>query len=326
MLTRPAAFYDAKANLERILAAISEAAENGAKLAVFSELALSGYPFHIWALPYHGASRDRHELELELIPWRTEQIPYIQSFYKEGAVEADGPEYQQLRSACISAGIRAVVGFSERCDGSLFMSQWIIGPDGETIVRRKLKPTSLERVVFGEGDGSDLRVHDTELGRLGALQCWEHTQPLIKYAMASQHEEIHCAGWPVFPPVLPHHSLCGGNRAVIEAYSIETGTYNVFVSSILSEQNLDKIFGDKEPTLPLGGGYSGVVDPEGKVIAVSDPDKDEIVYADVDLDFCYKAKSILDPLGHYSRPDVFEVCAFASPHGLAADTCAAGPL
>ena len=92
-----------------------------------------------------------------------------------------------------------VMGHSEKHGGSLYMGQWIIGPDGETIAqRRKLKPTHVERTVFGEGDGSDLAVHDTPLGRVGALCCWEHLQPLSKYAMYAQNEQVHIAAWPSF--------------------------------------------------------------------------------------------------------------------------------
>ncbi|GAA5893528.1 hypothetical protein JCM6882_007844 [Rhodosporidiobolus microsporus] len=291
-----AVYYDAQANLELIKNAIGEAAAGGARLVVFSELALSGYPFHIWALPYH------------------EQLPYIQSFYSGAAVEADGPEAQALAACCKLHGIRAVVGFSEREGGSLFMSQWIISPEGELVVRRKLKPTSLERILYGEGDGSDIRVHETELGRLGALQCWEHAQCLIKYAMSSQHEEIHCASWPVFPAELPHQSLSvAGNSALLTAYAIETGTFVVSASSFFTEQNLKKLFGDKPPALSLGGGYTCILGPEGETLARAPPDQSSIIYSEVDLDLCYRAKSILDPLGHYSRTDVFQVHIDTAP-------------
>ncbi|BGP13503.1 hypothetical protein JCM10213_000689 [Rhodosporidiobolus nylandii] len=304
-----AVFYDAQANLARILTAIEEAAATGARLVVFSELALSGYPFHIWTLPYH------------------EQLPFVQDFYSKAAVEADGPEVQALIACCRQNSIRAVVGFSERDGGSLYMSQCIISPSGEAIVRRKLKPTSLERIVYGEGDGSDIKVHETELGRLSVLQCWEHAQPILTYAMASQHTELHAASWPVFPAQLPHNSLSqAGNSAILTAYAIQTGAFVVSASSFFTEQNLKKLFGEKEPALALGGGYTTILDPEGRTLAVAASDKAEIIYADVDLDLCYKAKSVLDPLGHYSRTDVFQVHFDTTPrhtvrvgaHGAAA--------
>ncbi|GAA5954433.1 hypothetical protein JCM8115_004589 [Rhodotorula mucilaginosa] len=283
-------FHDASANLPRILAAIEEAANNGARLVVFSELALSGYPFFIWALPYG------------------DQLAHTGDFYRKAAVEADGPESEAIRRCCMQNRIRAVVGFSERDGGSLFMSQWICGPDGSMTVRRKLRPTSVERIVYGDGDGSDIRVHKTEVGNLGILQCWEHAQSLLKYAMSSQHEEVHAASWPVFPAELPHHSLSReANSALLTAYAIETGTFVVSASSFLTEQNLDETFRDKEKMLSPGGGFTTILDPEGRTLALAAPDRNEVIYADVDLDLCYKARAVLDPTGHYSRPDIFQV-------------------
>ncbi|GJN93347.1 hypothetical protein Rhopal_006400-T1 [Rhodotorula paludigena] len=247
-----AVFYDAQANLVKIIALIEEAAAAGAKLVVFSELALSGYPFHIWLKPYH------------------EQIPYIEDFYTKAAVEADGLEMRALQATCVAHRIRAVIGFSERDGGSLFMSQWLIGPDGDVVVRRKLKPTSLERIVYGEGDGSDIRVHETELGRVGLLQCWQ------------------------------------GNSAILTAYAIETGTFVVSASSYFSQQNLDKLFGAQGGPLTAGSGWTTIIDPEGRTLATAEHDKTCIIYADINLDACYKAKSVLDPLGHYARRDVFQ--------------------
>lgn len=136
----------------------------------------------------------------------------------------------------------------------------------------------------------------------------EHAQSLLKYAMSSQHEEVHCASWPVFPSELPHHSLSrSSNAAVLTAYAVETGTFVVSASSFLSPQNLEKVFGEKEKILSLGGGYTTILDPEGRTLALAEPDKNEIIYAHVDLDACYKARSMLDPTGHYSRTDVFQV-------------------
>lgn len=301
------------------------------------ELALSGYPFHIWLKPYH------------------EQLPYIEDFYTKAAVEADGLEMRALQATCVAHRIRAVIGFSERDGGSLFMSQWLIGPDGDVVVRRKLKPTSLERIVYGEGDVRVLvLVHlsvtlltwaanrgptfacmkrswdESAFCSAGCvspacseglpnflLMFWlpyfanlpkqEHAQSILKYAMSSQHEELHCASWPVFPAQLPHHSLSQqGNSAILTAYAIETGTFVVSASSYFSQQNLDKLFGAQGGPLTVGSGWTTIIDPEGRTLATAEHDKTCVIYANIDLDACYKAKSVLDPLGHYARRDVFQ--------------------
>lgn len=136
----------------------------------------------------------------------------------------------------------------------------------------------------------------------------EHAQSLLKYAMSSQHEEVHAASWPVFPAELPHHSLSReANSALLTAYAIETGTFVVSASSFLTQQNIDETFRDKEKMLSPGGGFTTILDPEGRTLALAAPDRNEVVYADLDLDLCYKARAVLDPTGHYSRPDVFQV-------------------
>jgi hypothetical protein len=120
-----------------------------------AELALSGYPFHVWALPYAGPSLfsfPSRRQDLAYLLELADQIPLITDFYTKAAVEADGAEMEAIRACCTKNSIRAVVGFSERDGGSLYMSQWIIGPEGDVVVRRKFRPTSLERIVFGDGD------------------------------------------------------------------------------------------------------------------------------------------------------------------------------
>jgi aliphatic nitrilase len=126
--------------------------------------------------------------------------------------------------------IFVVMGLSERAGGSLYIAQWIIGPNGETIAqRRKLKPTHAERTVFGEGDGSHRAVHDVAIGRLGALCCWEHLQPLSKYAMYAQNEQIHVVSWPTFSLYGPFAHALGAevNNAAGQIYAVEGSCFVV---------------------------------------------------------------------------------------------------
>ncbi len=150
--------FDLDAGVEKAVALIDEAGRAGAKIINFPEVWLPGYPWWIWLNP-----------------------PAV------------------IRAAARRNNIHIVMGVSEREGGSLYMAQWHYGPEGEVVWRRrKLKPTHVERSVFGEGDGSDIIVTQTNFGRVGALCCWEHLQPLSKYAMFSQDEQIHCAAWPSF--------------------------------------------------------------------------------------------------------------------------------
>src|ERR1700692_2994184 len=175
-------WLDLDATVDKTIALIEQAAAQGAKLIAFPETFIPGYPWQIrLGAPAWAIGRG-----------------FVQRYF-DNALSFHSPQADKIRKAVKRANLTAVIGLSERDGGSLYIAQWLIAPDGETIAkRRKLRPTHAERTVFGEGDGSDLAVHDLELGRLGALCCWEHIQPLTKYAMYAQNEQVHIAAWPSF--------------------------------------------------------------------------------------------------------------------------------
>src|SRR3981081_4547890 len=161
---------------DKTVSLIEQAAEQGAKLIAVPETCLPGYPWQIWlGAPAWAIGRG-----------------FVQRYF-DNSLSYDSAQAEKIRQAVKRAKLTAVIGVSEADGGSLYMGQWLIGPDGETIAkRRKLRPTHAERTVFGEGDGSDLAVHDrADVGRLGALCCWEHLQPLSKYAMYAQNDKVH---------------------------------------------------------------------------------------------------------------------------------------
>ena len=173
-------FLDLDLCIEKAVGLIDEAGANGARLVAFPETYIPGYPIWIWlGAPAWGIARG------------------FVSRYFDNSLDYESEAADRLRAAAKRNNIYVVMGLSERDGGSLYIAQWIIGPKGDTIARRrKLKPTHAERTVFGEGDGSHLAVHALEIGRVGALCCWEHLQPLSKYAMYAQNEQVHVAAWP----------------------------------------------------------------------------------------------------------------------------------
>ena len=174
------AFLDLDKSVEKAIAFMDEAGSSGVKLIAFPETWIPGYPWWIWL----GAPA-----------WGMQFV----GRYHENSVIVGGEYDEALREAARRNRLHAIAGVSEKQGGSLYMGQWHYGPDGQVISRRrKLKPTHVERTVFGESDGSHLLVRETEIGRIGALCCWEHLQPLTKYAMYSQNEQIHIASWPSF--------------------------------------------------------------------------------------------------------------------------------
>jgi len=167
------AWLDLDASIRKTIGLIEEAADKGARLIAFPEVFIPGYPWHIW---------------MDSPAWCIGR-GFVQRYF-DNSLAYDSPQAEALRAAVRKAKLTAVLGLSERDGGSLYIAQWLIGSDGETIAkRRKLRPTHAERTVYGEGDGSDLAVHDRpDIGRIGALCCWEHLQPLSKYAMYAQNE------------------------------------------------------------------------------------------------------------------------------------------
>jgi aliphatic nitrilase len=190
------------------------------------------------------------------------------------------------------------------------MGQAVISADGTLVgARRKLKPTHVERTVFGEGDGSDLAVYDTALGRLGALCCWEHLQPLTKYAMFSQHEQVHVAAWPSFSVYKGAAYALGPevNTAASQLYAAEGQVFVLAPCAVVGDAAVE-LFCDtpvKQQLLQRGGGFARIYGPDGRPLAEPLPeDAEGILYGDIDLTAIPFAKAAADPVGHYSRPDV----------------------
>ena len=288
------AFLDLAASVDKCIALIHEAAGAGARLIAFPEVFIPGYPWHIW---------------LDSPAWAIGRG--FVSRYFDNSLSYDSPEAERLRLAVKKAGIIAVLGLSERDGGSLYIAQWIIGPDGETIAkRRKLRPTHCERTVYGEGDGSDLAVHDVAgIGRLGALCCWEHLQPLSKYAMYAQNEHVHVASWPSFSLYDPFAPALGAevNNAASRVYAVEGSCFVIAPCATVSPTMIEELCDapNKNALLHAGGGFARIFGPDGASLAEPlAPDQEGLLYADIDLGAIAVAKGAADPAGHYSRPDV----------------------
>lgn len=288
------AWLDAAAGVEKSVALIEEAAAGGADLVAFPELFIPGYPWYIW-------------LDNQL------QVMGFQRQYHENSLVVDGPEIGRLCKAAADNDIAVVMGYSERGGGSLYMAQAIIGRDGTLIKnRRKLKPTHVERSMFGEGNGSDLKVLAMPFGRVGALNCWEHFQTLTKYAMYSQYEQIHVASWPslqMFQPYVYTFSAEVGELST-RMYAVEGQTFVVCSTSVVGKaaQDLFCSTEQKRELLGSGGGWARIIGPDGADLCEPLPrDVEGILFADVDLGAIAEAKFGADPVGHYSRPDVLSL-------------------
>ncbi|CAQ84182.1 MULTISPECIES: carbon-nitrogen hydrolase family protein [Photorhabdus] len=284
-------FLDLEATVAKTITLIESAANNGAKLIAFSETWIPGYPWFIW---------------LDSPLWG---MQFLKQYHNNSLV-IDSKQYQRIEQAAADNNIMVVLGFSEKDKGSLYMSQSIIDQTGKTLLtRRKLKPTHVERTIFGEGDGSDLSIVKTPLGKVGALNCWEHIQPLSKYAMFAQDEQVHVGAWPSFSIYKGKvHGLTGEmNTAVSSVYALEGQCFFIGACALVSQEMIDMMCQTEEhkALLETGGGYACIYGPDGKQIAKPLPPNEEgLLYADIDLSAITLAKGVADPVGHYSRPDV----------------------
>jgi len=275
-------FLDRDATVEKTCRAMVEAGRNGAQLVAFPETFVPGYPY--WALVLDPLST-RH--------WNRRLF--------EQSVEIPSPATEALCGAAREAGVYAVVGLDEREGGTLYNTQLFIGPGGEIVGRRrKLVPTSQERMVWGRGDGRDLSIFDTPHGKLGALICYEHSNALYRYALIAQGEEIHVANWPGGLPWIN-----GIIDAAIRHYAFEAQAFVVNSTAVLTEEIIAALgSGGSVGRLKPGGGYSAIVAPTGRFLAGPVEDQETILYADCDFGLIADMKMIVDSAGHYARPDV----------------------
>lgn len=288
-------WFDAAATVDKAVGLIKEAADNKAQIIAFPEVFIPGYPYHIWLdSPFAGMGKYAVR-------------------YHEQSLPIDSPLIVRLRDTARANKICVVMGFSERDGGSLYMSQIIIDEKGDIVAhRRKLKPTHVERTVFGEGDGSDIAVYDLPIGRVGALNCWEHFQTLTKYAMYAMHEQIHIAAWPGMALYQPEVYAFSSDAQLVatQMYAMEGQTF-VLCSTQVVGKAAHQFFCESqthEKLIGYGGGFAQIFGPDGRALAERLPtDAEGILYADINLAEIAMAKQAADPVGHYSRRDVFSL-------------------
>ena len=298
-------FMDLQASVDKAISFIEEAGRQDVKLLAFPETWLPGYPWFLWLGPP---------------AWGLQFVPE----YHANCMRSDGPEMDRIRAACKANDVIVALGYSEIDGGSLYMAQSLIGNNGEILFqRRKLKPTHVERTLFGEGDGSGFQIAESDCGRIGALCCWEHLQPLSKYAMFSLGEQVHCAAWPSFTLYRDMAYALGpeANLAASQTYALEGQCYVLASTAITSQEMFDKLCDTPDKAQLLnprtsqpGGGFSMIFGPDGRPLAEGLPENEEgLVVAEISLPMISVAKAAADPVGHYSRPDVVRLMLNRKP-------------
>lgn len=279
--------FDKAACIEKVEKMTAEAAEAGAHLVLFPEAFIPAYPrgmsFGTVVGSREGWGRDHWQI------------------YWENAVEMPGEDVESLGAIAREKAVYLVIGVVERdtTHGTLYCSMLYFAPDGILLHRhRKLKPTGTERLVWGEGDGKDLQVLNTPLGRLGGLICWENYMPLARMALYQQNIQLYVAPtadqrdtWQASM----RHIACEGRCFVLSCnqYVQKDGYPTAFQADLANAPEI------------MSRGGSVIISPLGEIIAGPLWDEEGILYAELDVRACARAKLDFDVVGHYARPDVF---------------------
>lgn len=294
-------FLNKTATVDKAISIIREAADHGAELVVFPESFIPAFP--LWAAiwpPYQN-----------------------HAFFVDMAAHSlltNGEEIEAIRREARRSGVFVSLGFSERSPvslGCLWNSNLLIGDTGEVLnLHRKLVPTFFEKMVWANGDGAGLKVSDTRLGRIGNLICGENTNPLARYALMAQGEQIHIASWPpIWPSKRPrtggNYNNINANRIRVAAHCFEAKVFGVACSGHLDSTTRDFLV-NHDPSIAdiideSAKAASFFIDPTGEPIGETLQADEGILYGDFDIGRCVEPKQFHDVVGYYNRFDIFKL-------------------
>ena len=302
------AFLDKQGTIALAVASVEEAANNGAELVVFTEAFIPGYPAWIWRLRPGGDWNLSQELHERLL---------------NNAVVMESDDLQPLYDTARQHNVTIVCGIEERdsklSQSTLYNTVITIGPDGQLLNKhRKLMPTNPERMVWGFGDASGLKVVESPAGRIGTLLCWENFMPLARYALYAQGVEIYIA---------PTYDSGDGWIGSLQHIAREGCCWVVGCGNLMKGSDIPADFPERSTLYPdadewINPGDSIVIAPGGEIVAGPMNKESGILYHELDVNKTAIAKRTFDVAGHYSRPDIFQLhvntqaqtpCVFETP-------------